>query len=412
MNLNSLFFCYGKIFGMSESLTGDLSHHEPGAPPGSLIHVGDPEVKSREITVELIDYNEQEITHEKTVQEPTSLKPFRDRDSITWINVNGVHDPELIGAVGENFDLHSLIQEDIMHTGQRAKVEAYGDILYIILRMFQIHENSVDSEQVSLILGDNYVLSFQESEGDVFNPIRDRLSSNKGRIRKSGADYLVYTLMDAIVDNYFVVLETVGEQIEHVQEDLIEHPQPEKLEHIYNLKRDVSYLRKSVWPLREVVSSLQRGGYEQFSEETDLYLRDLYDHIIQVMDNIENFREIISSLIDIYMSSISNRMNEVMKVLTHHFYPPDLYRRCLRNEFRVYAGTHLALGVLRNPGVDGRGGTSDAVLFLPEGLAVITVDLGDFSPAPNTPVKREPCIPPYESERTGSYRLSGDDRRR
>jgi magnesium transporter len=177
-------------------------------------------------------------------------------------------------------------------------------------------EQEIEAEQVSLILGSNFVISFQEREGDVFTVIRDRIRTGKGRIRKAGADYLAYSLVDAIVDYYFVILEKLGEKIEGIEEELVTNPTPETLQTIHHLKRELIFLRKSVWPLREVISVLERGESALIQESTGIYLRDLYDHTIQVIDSIETFRDMVAGMLDIYLSSVSNKLNEVMKVLT------------------------------------------------------------------------------------------------
>jgi magnesium transporter len=205
-----------------------------------------------------------------------------------------------------------------MNTGQRPKMEDFDDYLFIVLKMFHYDEkeNETKTEQVSLILSTNYVISFQESEGDVFDPIRERMRTDRGRIRKMGADYLAYTLIDAIVDNYFMVLEKIGEKIEDIEDELVKNPTPEVLQTIHRLKRELIFLRKSVWPLREVISRLERWESPLINKSIDIYLRDVYDHTIQVIDSLETFRDMLSGMLDIYLSSVSNRMNEVMKVLT------------------------------------------------------------------------------------------------
>jgi magnesium transporter len=224
----------------------------------------------------------------------------------------------IIEKVGAHFGIHPLVLEDILHTGQRPKVEDLGDYIFIVLKMLY-HDDQEDEmlgEQVSLLLGQNCVISFQEREGDIFNPIRERIRNSKGRIRRAGADYLAYALVDAIVDHYFVILEKMGEKIESLEEELVTNPTPETLQIIHKLKRNLIFLRKSVWPLREVINALERGESPLITEPTGIYLRDVYDHSIQVIDTIETFRDMVSGMLDIYLSSLSNRMNEVMKVLT------------------------------------------------------------------------------------------------
>jgi magnesium transporter len=205
-----------------------------------------------------------------------------------------------------------------MNTGQRPKMEDFNDYLFIVLKMlsYDEEENETQTEQVSLILSSKFVLSFQESEGDVFDPVRERIRSDRGRIRKMGVDYLAYSLIDAIVDNYFMVLEKIGERIEDIEDELVKNPTPEVLHTIHRLKRELIFLRKSVWPLREVISRLERWESPLIDKSIDIYLRDVYDHTIQVIDALETFRDMLSGMLDIYLSSLSNRMNEVMKVLT------------------------------------------------------------------------------------------------
>jgi len=286
-----------------------------GLPPGTLIHIGDKKTENVEIT--LINYDEAQY-QEREIKKIEECFPFSDKPAVTWININGIHDVEIMGKIGEYVGLHPLLLEDIMNTDQRPKIEDFGDYIFIILKMIYYNEkkNEIEIEQVSLILGLNFVISFQEREGDVFNPIRERIRRGKGKMRKSGADYLAYTLIDAIVDNYFVILEGTGEKIEEMEEKLVANPTPNTLQGIHNLKRDMIFLRKSVWPLREVISGLERTESLLIKESTGIYLRDVYDHSIQVIDTIETFRDMISGMLDIYLSSISNKMNEVMKVLT------------------------------------------------------------------------------------------------
>jgi magnesium transporter len=255
---------------------------------------------------------------EKEVKEIDDAFLFKDDKRITWINIEGLQKISIIEKIGNHFNLHPLVLEDIANTGQRPKMEDYTDYLFVVLNMLQYSEEDkeIKREQVSLILGSNWVISFQETEGDVFDTIRERLRSDKGRIRKMGADYLVYVLMDTIVDNYFAVLEKIGEKIEEIEDEIVTNPSPVTLQTIHDLKRQMIMLRKSIWPLREVINRLERWESKLINESTDIFLRDLYDHTIQVVDAVETFRDMLSGMMDIYMSSVSNRMNEVMKVLT------------------------------------------------------------------------------------------------
>jgi len=255
---------------------------------------------------------------EKEAKEVEECFPFKDKPTITWINIDGIQRIDVIEKIGKHFNLHPLALEDIVNTGQRPKMEDFVDYIFVVLKMlyYDEKERETKAEQLSLVLGPNWVISFQENEGDVFDPIRERIRADKGRIRKMGADYLVYALIDAVVDNYFIILEKIGEKIEEIEDELVANPAPETLQAIHNLKRQMIFLRKSVWPLREVISRLERWESQLINKSTDIYLRDVYDHTIQVIDAIETFRDMLSGMLDIYLSSVSNRMNEVMKVLT------------------------------------------------------------------------------------------------
>ena len=285
-----------------------------GLPPGTLVHVG--EERTGKVRITVLDYSQTEFQEREVPVEECGQ--FKDTSTVTWINVDGIHELDIVEKMGEQFRLHPLLLEDIVDTGQRAKSEDQGDTLFTVLKMLYVDEEdgALKAEQVSLVIGSNFVLSFQEQEGDVFEQIRDRIRKNKGRIRKMGADYLAYSLIDAIVDNYFLILEGVGERLEALEEELISRATPEASGEIHRVKRDALFLRKSVWPLREVISSLARGESPLIRKDTLPYLRDVYDHTIQVIDTIETFRDMISGMRDAYLSVLSNRMNEVMKVLT------------------------------------------------------------------------------------------------
>jgi len=244
--------------------------------------------------------------------------PYRDTPPVTWINVDGLHEIDVIEKIGVHFGIHPLVLEDILNTGQRTKAEDFENYIYIVLKMLVFDEtvDHITAEQVSLILGPHFLISFQEKEGDVFDFVRERIRKARGRIRKSGCDYLAYALMDAVVDHYFAILEKLGDKIELIEDQLLEKPTPRILEDIHHLKREIIFFRKQVWPLREVISSLIKEPSELIQETTHIFLRDVYDHTIQVIDTIESFRDVLSGLSDLYLSTVSNRMNEVMKVLT------------------------------------------------------------------------------------------------
>ncbi|MBE0558305.1 MAG: magnesium/cobalt transporter CorA, partial [Proteobacteria bacterium] len=235
----------------------------------------------------------------------------------SWIHIDGLHETRLLEQMGTAFGLHPLILEDILNTEQRPKSEDHSDYLYVVLRLF--HEDAggaLEPEQVSIVFGRNWLISLQEKEGKLFDPIRERLRNEKGRLRKAGADYLAHALLDATVDSYFVILDKFGEKIEDLEAVLIGRPSPQTLQAIQALKREIILLRKSAWPLREMIGSLGRSDSPLIREQSALYFRDVYDHAVQVIDTIETYRDMLSGMLDIYLSSISNRMNEVMKVLT------------------------------------------------------------------------------------------------
>ena len=286
-----------------------------GLPPGTLVHVG--EGKDEKVKITIIDYDEKHF-EERKVKKVEECLPFKDKPTVTWINIDGIHQVDIIEAIGKHFGVHPLVLEDIVNTGQRPKMEDFGNYLFVVLKMiyYDEKEDEIKTEQVSLLISQNFVISFQEREGDVFNSIRERIRGSKGRIRKMGADYLAYALMDSVVDNYFVIIEKVGEKLEGMEEELVKNTTPETLQAIHSLKRNMIFLRKSVWPLREVIGGLERGESKLVQESTQIYFRDVYDHTIQVMDAIETSRDMLSGMLDIYLSSVSNRMNEVMKVLT------------------------------------------------------------------------------------------------
>ena len=275
------------------------------------------EERSEKVKLSVISYNEADF-QEQEVDSVEKAVAFRKKTSVLWLNVDGVHMPKIIEQVGKSFGVHPLVLEDIADTGQRPKMEDFDEYIFVVLKMFRFDEkeNEIKTEQISLVFGRDFVVSFQEGEGDVFDPIRERLRSNKGRVRKVGADYLVYALMDAVIDNYFLIMEKLGEAIEEIEDKVVVNPIAETVQTIHDLKRQMIVLRKSVWPLREVISRLEQSESPLIAKSTLIYLRDAYDHAIQVMDSVDTFRDMLSGMLDIYLSSVSNRMNEIMKVLT------------------------------------------------------------------------------------------------
>jgi magnesium transporter len=281
--------------------------------------------------ITIIDYDELHY-HEAEAKEVGECFRFKDLPSVTWINIDGLHQMEVLEKLGSCYGIHPLVLEDIL-TDQRPKIEDYDDYIFIVLKMLYYDEEgdnknvdedddddlgdtNLDVDQVSMILGPNFIISFKEKEVDVFNPLRDRLRTAKGKIRKHGADYLAYSMIDAIVDHYFVIMEQLGDRFEDLEDVVVSDPRPGILPTIYNLKRDMLFLRKSVWPLREAISKMQRSDSPLVSEAIKIYLRDVYDHTIQVIENIETFRDMSASLLETYLSSLSNKLNEVIKLLT------------------------------------------------------------------------------------------------
>lgn len=288
-----------------------------GLPPGTMVHIGDKTDTKLKIT--LLDYDENNNFNEKVINDVDECAMLKDKPSMSWIDIEGLGDMDSLERLGKEFGLHPLVLEDIVNTDQRPKMEDFGDYVYIVLKMFHLNEttNEVTPEQVSIVFGKQYVITFQEGiEGDSFDSIRDRIRTGKGKLTKMSSDYLVYSLIDSIIDTYFTILEKFGDKIEDLEIELINNPLKQTLTTIYQLKREMLYLRKSVWPLREVVGRMERGETELISDATHFYLRDVYDHTINTLDTIETYRDMLSGMLDIYLSSISNRLNEVMKVLT------------------------------------------------------------------------------------------------
>jgi len=286
-----------------------------GLPPGSLVFTG--EAKAEAVLLSVIDYDAENI-EERTLTSIEETFPWRDTESISWINVDSVHDVEVVRQIGEHYGIHPLVLEDIVHTEQRPKVEVFDDYLYVVIRMLYFDQTNrwLKGEQVSLVVGKNYVLSFQEAPGDVFEPVRQRLRNTKGRIRQHGSDYLAYALLDVVIDHYFVVLEILSDQIEDLETKVLTDPGFETQQSLGVLRRELILLRRAVWPVRELISSLERLDSRLIQPETKPFLRDTYDHAIQVIDIVESLRDMIGVLRDTYQTSLGNRMNEIMKVLT------------------------------------------------------------------------------------------------
>ena len=287
-----------------------------GLLPGTLVHIGEKLSDTTKVT--LIDYDGDHYL-EKNIDHIEELRAFKELQTVSWVHIEGIHDTRVLEQLGDVFGLHPLILEDILNTDQRPKMQDMGDYMFIVLKRFcnTCDEHSdISAEQISVVLGPNYVISFQERADALLDPIREHIKTSKGRIRKAGADYLAYSIVDTVLDSYFGILETLGDKIEIEEEALVNNSTPSTLRVIQHLKRDMIFLRKSIWPLRETISALERSESPLIQDATGLYLKDIYDHAIQVIDTVETYREMLSGMIDIYLSSISNRMNQVMKVLT------------------------------------------------------------------------------------------------
>ena len=286
-----------------------------GMPPGTLIHIG--QKKSEETRITLFHYSENNF-EEHELREIEECLPFRYKEGITWINIDGLHRVDVIEKAGNLFGIHNLVLEDIANTNQRPKAEIFESHLFVVLKMMRKNSEKDEfiAEQVSLIVGHDFVISFQEIEGDLFDPIRKRIRSPGSRLRKTGADYLAYAMLDIIVDNYFVTLDKIGEKIEDIEEVILENPAQETVQGIHSLKRDIIFMRRSLWPLREVTDFLLKEESGLIQKSTGIYIKDLSDHVIRVIDTIETSREMLSEMLDIYHSSISNRMGKIMEILT------------------------------------------------------------------------------------------------
>jgi magnesium transporter len=286
-----------------------------GLPPGTMTQVSeDPAIPT---SISIVEYDQDHFEQMESADESLVMKE-KASPRVTWFKVKGLGHMEAISRLGEIFNLHPLVMEDVANTYQRPKVEEYDDYVFMVMHAMRFdRENSrLESEQVSLVLGNHWVISFQEGRHELFSSVLERIQRGRGRIRKLGVDYLTYVLMDAMVDQYFVALEAMGEEVEALEEELLQKPSETTMHHLHRLKRQCLAFRKVVWPLREVVSWLSRDETGLVRSEVQPFLRDLYDHTIQVIDQVETLRDLLSGLMDLYLSAVSNRMNEVMKVLT------------------------------------------------------------------------------------------------
>jgi len=287
-------------------------YHPPGVPPGTLTPAAESVVPK---TIHVIHYALGTI-EEADVTSVEDLERFRDMSGVTWVNVDGLGNVELIRALGVFFRLHPLALEDVVNVPQRPKLDDYGDHLFIVTRMLEFRQGELQAEQVSLFLGESFVVTFQETPGDCLDPIRERLRKGAGQLCREGADFLAYAILDAIIDNYFPFLESFGETIEELEDEVAEQPTRRTLSEIHDVKRDLLNVRRCIWPLREVVNDLILSGSRLVKKAARVYLRDCHQHAVYILDVLETYRELASSLVEVYISSVSNRLNQVMKVLT------------------------------------------------------------------------------------------------
>lgn len=292
----------------------DVDYPKAGLPPGTLMYIGEKQTEAG--SIRLVRYDKDGY-HEKHTKNIAECGKFLKKPGVKWINVYGLHNLGMIEKFGHEFGLHPILLEDVVNTQQAPKMDDYDDHLFIILKTvtYNKRRKKLEDEQISLVLGKDYVISFQERKPDTYVDIKKNLKSGRGRIRKMGPDYLAYVLSDYIVDTYFVLLEKLGDEIEALEDEITDSPNSDSVKRIQQLKKDIMYIRKIVWPMRDVVSKLMRRESSLIKKNMNVYLGDLYDHVMEVINTVETFRETLASLVEIYMYSISNRTNEIMKVL-------------------------------------------------------------------------------------------------
>lgn len=286
-------------------------HPPTGAQPGTLIISAEAQCPK----IHAITYSPDKL-HEQDVTDVASLRDLLDENTVTWIDIQGLGDEQILRAIGEAFNLHPLVLEDIVNVPHRPKVDLFEKHLFLIARMALIKESGIDREQLSIIVGKNFILTFQERYGDVFDCVRTRIRQGGPILRSSGAEYLAYTLLDAVIDGYYPIIETFGDQLEQIEEGMLTRPQPLAVQRVHAIKRELLAIRRAIWPMREVVNTLLRDENPFITKKVDVQLRDCYDHCVQIIDTIETYRELSGSLMEFYLSSVANRQNEVMKTLT------------------------------------------------------------------------------------------------
>ncbi|MEK6709172.1 MAG: magnesium/cobalt transporter CorA [Nitrospinota bacterium] len=286
-----------------------------GLAPGTLVHTA--EKKTERTAVRALDYG-RDALDEREVQDPAEWRALKDSPAMTWIRVEGIHETEVLRQLGEAFGIHALVLEDILHTEQRPKVEDYDDYLYVVLKvlLYDGEAKRISVEQLSIVLGKNFVITFEEKDRGLFEPILKRIREAKGRFRSRGVDYLFHTLVDVVVDHYFVILERLGEDVEELEEDVIEDPTPQVMHRIFDARVNMLILRRALYPLRDLTNLLVREDYALIGEEVEVYFRDVYDHAVQLIETVEVSRDMVQNMADLYISVVNNRLNEVIKMLT------------------------------------------------------------------------------------------------
>ena len=285
-----------------------------GQAPGTLVYTGNK--NESEVQVELYSYNKEEIVRVggKNIDE---VKGSKGKGRVDWVNVDGLHNVELINQIGKEYNLNSLVLEDVLHVDQRPKMEDFGDYIFFTIKMFYNNPNGeLEFEHVSFVLGKESVISFQERPKDIFDLIRERLTNSYGKIREKGADYLFYRFIDTIIDHYFIVLDKIAEKIELLEDEVMEDPSTKTLQKLQGVRKELIYLRRSIYPLRESINTILKSESSLLSADTERFFMDVYDHTIQVIESLETYRDLQSGIMDLYMNTASNRMNEIMKVLT------------------------------------------------------------------------------------------------
>jgi magnesium transporter len=306
-----------KILGLDKLVINPLKKisKKINSPPGTITFLEEPKIS--EVSVYLIDYGEENLK-EIEITDIDEINKYKDSNSVTWIKIVGLSDLELLQKIGIKFKLHPLVLEDICHTTHRPKLDEYDKYLFLIARSLRYltDKEQVLTEQVSMIVGSNYVITFQEHDDHLFDNIINRIKSAKGRIRKRGADFLTYAILDALVDHYLIILEKLGDDIEVIQSKLISKPNKELFQVVHQLREEILVVRKAIFPLREIIKQLQNEEISFMREETAPFLRDVHDHMILALESIDEFRETVRTMFDLYFSSLSNQMNDVMRVLT------------------------------------------------------------------------------------------------